>query len=322
MKQTIEQIFNALKEKGYEIVAPTKVDDQILFAQVNSCDEIELDYLNPVLSAKEWFFPRTEVVMRYEDHLTPEAKIDMTPVPGTQRAIIGVRPCDARSLVILDGVFSWDYKDDFYLARRKNTLVVTLACDELKPGCFCDRLGIALDSHEGSDVVLKKQGDDSFEVCTSSDKGKTLFPEAKAVEASAAPSTDARFDTQKIKAWLDDNFEHDLWQEISMKCLSCGACAYLCPTCHCFDVVDECKYDSGCRRKNWDSCGFSNFTLHTSGHNPRPSQKERFRNRIMHKFKYYDDKFGTIACVGCGRCNRDCPVGMNLKHILEKIERQ
>ena len=322
MKQTIEQIVTALKDKGYEVIAPKKADDKVFFAPVSSHDEIEFDYINPVLSAKEWLFPRTEVVMRYKNHLTPDASVTAVETPAIQRVIIGVRPCDAKSLAILDEVFSWDYKDDFYLARRQNTLIVTLVCEELKPNCFCDRLGITLDSSAGADIVLKEEGEDSFEIYTASDKGKDLFPKANKVEASAAPSTDKKLDTTKIKTWLNDNFEHDLWHEISMKCLGCGACAYLCPTCHCFDIVDECTYDSGCRRKNWDSCGFSSFTMHTSGHNPRPAQKERFRNRIMHKFKYYDDKFGTIACVGCGRCKRDCPVGMNLKDILETIERQ
>lgn len=322
MKQTIEQIIAALKSNGYEIIAPKKVDDKVFFAPVNSSDEIEFDYINPVLSVKEWLFPRTEVVMRYKDHLTPDARVSEVEPPATKRAILGVRPCDAKSLAILDEVFSWDYKDDFYLARRRNTLVVTLVCEELKPNCFCDRLGITLDSSDGADIVLKQEDGDAFEVYVASDKGKELLPEANEVETRVTSSSSGTLDTTKIKAWLDDNFEHDLWDDIAKKCLGCGACAYICPTCHCFDIVDECAYDSGCRRKNWDSCGFSNFTLHTSGHNPRPAQKERFRNRIMHKFKYYDDKFGTIACVGCGRCKRDCPVGMNLKSILETIERQ
>ena len=130
------------------------------------------------------------------------------------------------------------------------------------------------------------------------------------------------FDKDKIKAWLDKSFEDDFWKSVSAKCLGCGICAFVCPACHCFDVVDEASFTNGERRKNWDSCSFSYFTLHTSGHNPRPSQRDRFRNRIMHKFKYYKDKFDVIACTGCGRCARACPVNMNLEDVLELIEKK
>jgi ferredoxin len=104
---------------------------------------------------------------------------------------------------------------------------------------------------------------------------------------------------------------------MALRCHGCGACASVCPTCHCFDIVDE--HDSseaGVRRRNWDSCQTAKFTLHASGHNPRASQSERFRQRIQHKFSIYPKRFGEILCTGCGRCSRVCPGGMNLPEIL------
>lgn len=126
-------------------------------------------------------------------------------------------------------------------------------------------------------------------------------------------------DLAKIKGWLNDNFESDFWHEISSRCAGCGACAFLCPACHCFDINDEGTEQKGCRRKSWDACGFAKFTNHASGHNPRNVQQNRYRNRIMHKFKYYDDKFSQTLCTGCGRCIRACPVGIDIAGILEDI---
>lgn len=132
-----------------------------------------------------------------------------------------------------------------------------------------------------------------------SQKAKAIFPQGIVFSGGVKvrqnkTSVKKTLDTKKIKAWLDENFENDFWENISMKCLACGACAFSCPACHCFDIVDEASFGEGTRRKNWDTCSFKNFTLHASGHNPRPAQKMRFRNRIMHKFKYYKDKFRGV----------------------------
>ena len=138
----------------------------------------------------------------------------------------------------------------------------------------------------------------------------------------AVPFTDqstGKLDLVKIKQWLEGQFEDPLWESIADICVGCGACAFICPACHCFDINDEGTADQGTRRKHWDACGFSKFTNHASGHNPRDIQNKRYRNRIMHKFKYYDDKFGKTLCTGCGRCIRACPVGIDIADILTTI---
>jgi ferredoxin len=128
-----------------------------------------------------------------------------------------------------------------------------------------------------------------------------------------------KLDLVKIRQWLEKNFESDFWKEIASRCVGCGACAFICPACHCFDINDEGSADKGIRRKHWDACGFGKFTNHASGHNPRDVQPQRYRNRIMHKFKYYDEKFGQTLCTGCGRCVRACPVGIDIAAIVEEI---
>ncbi len=324
MKKTLKEIFDALRTKNYRVVAPVRDGNKIFFTEVSSPDEITLDYVNSEIAAKEWLFPRTEVVMKFDNLATENVEISddiENQTVETLTAIIGVRPCDVKSLLILDKVFSWDYKDAFYLNRRENTVLVTLGCSKLGDGCFCDKVALDMSSQEGSDVFLAQNGDGSFEMSVVSDKGAEIFPGEKIVPEEQKTTGDA-FDKKKIKAWLDGNFEDEIWDKMALKCLSCGACAYVCPTCHCFDVIDEASISEGCRRKNWDSCGFGQFTIHASGHNPRPSQKERFRNRILHKFKYYVDKFDETACVGCGRCRKVCPVNMNLRDIVGAIEKK
>ena len=131
------------------------------------------------------------------------------------------------------------------------------------------------------------------------------------------------FNTSNIKEWLDINFEHSIWSEIAAKCIGCGVCSFFCPTCHCFDISDEdtVYQDSsyqGVRRRIWDSCSFGHFTKMPM-HQPRPTQERRFRQRIMHKFKYFIDRFQQGACVGCGRCRSLCPVGIDIIEVLETI---
>ncbi len=120
--------------------------------------------------------------------------------------------------------------------------------------------------------------------------------------------------------WLARNFDHPLWKSLALRCHGCGACAAVCSTCHCFDIVDEHDgYGNGARRRNWDFCQAAKFTMHASGHNPRPKQTERFRQRVMHKFSIYPRRFDAILCTGCGRCARACSAGMNLPRILGEL---
>jgi heterodisulfide reductase subunit C len=174
-------------------------------------------------------------------------------------------------------------------------------------------------------MLLKKSGGRYVaEVLT--DKGKALVDKFKNLfeTADPAPATEVAelkpaFDVKKIKSWLDTHFDDPLWLDMAARCMGCGTCAYGCPTCHCFDLVDEGDLKGGRRMKNWDTCACTLFTKHGSGHNPRSSQEQRYRQRVMHKFKYYVEKFGVISCTGCGRCGLRCPVNLDLLDVLKTI---
>jgi ferredoxin len=124
----------------------------------------------------------------------------------------------------------------------------------------------------------------------------------------------------RISQDLDGMYDNEIWATISEVCLGCGTCSFLCPTCHCFDVLDE-RIDEhhGARIRIWDTCQFPLFTKHGSGHNPRGTKPSRFRQRVFHKFNYYPENYDVLGCVGCGRCINHCPMHSDIREELTKI---
>jgi ferredoxin len=126
------------------------------------------------------------------------------------------------------------------------------------------------------------------------------------------------FETENLKEKLEQNFSSNYWDKVSLSCLGCGVCTFLCPTCFCFDIVDETQRRE--RVRNWDSCMFRTYSLEASGHNPRPSRVERTRQRLSHKYVYWLDQVNQIGCTGCGRCVRYCPVGLDIRSMLRQAQ--
>lgn len=330
-QEKIKDFVDELIKKGKRVIGPKKSGDLILFMPLKSSDEMTFEYLNSNKSVKEFMFPSTEAVLKF-DSRNKDVEVQDEEIDTQDTVIIGVRPCDAASFPVLDSVFKWDYMDDTYLKRRNATTIISISCDNPDDCCFCTSVGLAPDSTQGSDILLTKVVDGSYYAEAVSPKGEELIKQninffddgGKREDRNEAgekvkKSFIKNVNTAGIKSWLDAHFDDELWDRLALKCLGCGTCTYLCPTCHCFDIVDEAQFYKGERRKNWDSCQFGHFTVHASGHNPRENQLKRYRQRIMHKFKYYIDKFGMTLCTGCGRCVRACPVNLDIEAVLEEI---
>ncbi len=282
------------------------------------------------ISYKEFLFPKTESIFYYKNKKEDYELVE-TPEFKEKLVFLGAKPCDARSIEIMSKVFNWDYKDKFFNERADNSIVIGTACNYQDEFCFCTSVNLSPSEERGSDLFLIPLDENRYALKIVTDKGKEFIqPYAKYLTDGNTALTqetlakiknpERKFESGKVREWITGNFEHKLFDEIGSTCIGCGQCAFACPVCHCFDIVDEeCSYECGRRMKNWDACQFGLFTLHSSGHNPRDNQNKRYRQRIAHKFKYYTDKFDEILCTGCGRCSRGCPVGIDIAQVAKEI---
>ena len=325
-ESNLRRLVDLLVKEGKLVIGPKLSGAPPLYEPLAAGSELTLATL-PRRSAKELFFPLCEDILSFERDKDGMKVTDVDRSLFPEAVLIGAPPCDAGSPSILDAVFSWDYHDEFYLERRRKSTIIGIACTKGDDACFCTAVGLAPDAQQGSDLFLTPLTGGGFACSAVTEKGENLlaahrelFSEGSAGEpVQFAGENTEKLDLVRIKQWLEGHFEDPLWESVSDICIGCGACAFICPACHCFDINDEGSAQKGTRRKHWDACGFSKFTNHASGHNPRDVQNKRYRNRIMHKFKYYDDKFGKTLCTGCGRCIRACPVGIDIAQILSDI---
>ena len=320
---------------SYAVVAPVAREDYSNFAVIQSGEEVDLSRVNSRMSPKHLFFPKTERLFGFASR--PEGlELSGAEEEIAAQVLFGVRPCDVQAITMLDKVFDTDvFRDTRYVARRAATTIVSLACNRLCPSCFCTRVGGNPAGTAGADVIMIDLADGRYGMKALTEKGQKLLEAADMpAEASRQESEAFEESLKKARAAVGDKaldvaglgkklakiFDSDFWDYVHQRCLGCGTCTYLCPTCHCFDIADEANTTTGERVRNWDSCMFDLFTLHASGHNPRPSQKQHLRQRIMHKFSYTVERYGEAFCVGCGRCVTRCPVNIDLREILKELE--
>ncbi len=323
-RQQLDRLVDSWLQAGTHVAGPVRVGPElILYQPLAASTDLLLDgFIRPANSIKQFIFPQHEKLYGYRLNGNRPELLQADPLVAPQ-VIVGARPCDAASLPILDHVFHWDYEDQFYIRRRLQTTVITLACRQFDEHCFCTSLGLGPESEQGSDVILFDLGDNRYEVRCLTEKGEALLAgqtEDVPADHGTVTGPPTRVDLDAVQQILAGDFENPVWQTATLRCLGCGACTYHCPTCHCFDIVDERAPDGGHRVRNWDTCQAAMFTMHASGHNPRSTQSQRQRQRIYHKYRIYPDKFGVVACTGCGNCTRNCPVSLGIRNVLGALQ--
>jgi len=295
--------------------------------------------LKTVRSAKDFFFPKTEHMVSYEMNGKDVKVID--PRKDIEDFVVfGVRACDARGFKAIDNVYlNMNPVDSYYKNRREHGIVVCLACNEPAKTCFCSNFGIDAAQNTSDADVSAWLADGNYYFQANTDKGKSLLESVKSVlsdsdeKAVAACKKDitakvealpfAKLDLSKVggisQAEMLKIFNSSIWNKASEACVGCGTCTYVCPTCMCFDVRDF-NTGNGIRQvRCWDSCMYNDFTQ-MAAENPRHTQKERSRQRFMHKLVYYPMAHeGMSLCMGCGRCVESCPVNMNIVKVIKAI---
>ncbi len=328
-KEKFGQSFDALAA-DYLLIAPVSDAGGVNYKVAKSFSEVKQDYLNSKLPPKSLLFPQHEKLLSYKKvgkDVTVKNELNVE-----KTVLFGVRPCDAKGMLLLDKVFKNDmYTDPYYYERRNNTAIIGVACNKIAPTCFCSSMGLSPASSEGSDIFLIDLGD-SYQIEAITEKGKTLAANLQGleeltsadqalVETIKGAKTTSEVDVSTITSKLDSMFNNAYWDSLQEKCLGCNACSFSCPTCHCFDISEEVRNNEGSRVRTWDGCMAPLFTLHGSGHNPRDSKKARWRQRMMHKFNYFVHNNGDMACVGCGRCIKSCPVNLDIRQAIDGVNK-
>lgn len=330
--------FTRFLADKWELWAPTRREDRVEMTRALP-EEVVWDAPNTHLSPKAAFFPQTERLMSFHtDQNKPNPHIYQDLGRKTpERVMLAIRPCDSRGLQVANRVFQNDrFTDPYWKDKYEATILVGLGCSNPCGQCFCSKVGGGPLDPSGLDVLAAFSGE-AVIFRTVTPRGEFLMTSAKgavggleegdqtaaleAIKAGAEAKITAQMPLNKVaRKEIMQLFNEDHWAETGERCLNCGVCTFVCPTCHCFDIQDETSPEGGVRMRNWDTCMSWLFTLHGSGHNPRPQKADRVRQRFMHKLKYIPLKQdGACGCIGCGRCVIQCPVNIDIREVAAQM---
>ena len=313
--------FVAALQSHYQVVGPRPVDSQYIFAEIDSPDNLHLDYTQTVIPPKKYLLPQREELAHFKlDGTHIEAMFDEQPL-----VVLGVHTCDLHAIELLDKVFNTTHVDQHYQKRRENVILIGIEClRPCTPHSFCKSMG-TLTPNDLFDLHLTDLGDE-YAVDVGSAHGEALldqFAETRppseadyqrlnAVLSEKWPRFSYRldFDVSELPSLMRMSYHHRLWDELGQRCLACGSCTNVCPTCYCFNIKDDVDFalSVGKRERTWDSCQLDEFATVAGGHDFRPTRAARQRHRFMRKGVYQYDAYHLLGCVGCGRCAQACLV--------------
>jgi sulfhydrogenase subunit beta (sulfur reductase) len=317
-----------------KLVAPvSKGHNNFAFEEVTAGYEVAVNYIPTILPPKKYLMPQRETLLEFN----VSKGLESTPVVEHEKTtIFGIHTCDIAGIQCLNMVFSTRPRDFNYLTRKERTTIIGLECND-----YCDEyanctLVNANHPHGGYDLFFTGMGE-YFIVHVNTQAGEEIIAAAKFFEdandeqlkALASLREKKRkifknevpIDPWKITELFDRSFDSKVWDELGERCLACGNCTNVCPTCYCFDVKDELNLDlkSGKRYRVWDSCQAEPFAAVAGNHNFRKERADRQKHRYYRKFRYPVDTYHRLFCTGCGRCSRTCMAGIRLKETLNAL---
>jgi ferredoxin len=327
-KNNISDFLAALMGK-FTVVAPMpRHEAPAEFRELAPGDEPIIDGSGTMMPPKDYFLPRYEVLVKIETG-KEGVKVE-SPVPESKpRVMLGMWLPDAQAIQVLDRVFlDKRFTDPYYAARRESTIMVAVMPARQRWSWFCSAVDDVEGWKQSVDAIMYDLGD-RYYVEVTSDKGAAILEGSFFADPTEADTSEkigmwtSFKETSKLpfsdeKLYENLAWDNPIWGEIAEKCIACGMCSYMCPSCSCFDIQDETCGSCVERYRCRDACQFEEFTLMGHGHNPRDNQLPRSRQRLLHKFKYQHEQFGVVGCTGCGRCVELCPVNVDIRDVLTR----
>ncbi len=354
----LQSLIDALAGRGYCVVAPIVRDGAIVYDELNSIDELPSGWTDEQDGGYYRLKKRDDKALfgyavgphSWKRFLHPP-KLRLWKAEQTGKgfdvacdednppkyAFLGVRACELQAIAIQDKVFlEGEHVDPAYQNRRSDCFIVAVNCGQAGGTCFCVSMNAGPKATFGFDLALTEVLEPErhyFVVEIGTDTGANIISEianreaenteldkAEQIVAQTAAQMGRTMDTVGIKELLYGNLEHQRWDDVASRCLSCANCTMVCPTCFCTTVEDttDLTGDHAERWRRWDSCFTLDFS-YVHGGSVRASTKSRYRQWMTHKLASWFDQFGTSGCVGCGRCITWCPVGIDLTEEVRAI---
>jgi ferredoxin len=347
-REGVDALIQVLVDRDYEVVGPTVRGQTILYDTITSTDDLPVGLRDRQEAGTYRLEERGDGALfgyvvgpqSFRRFTTPPGAVfwkgvrsndgfeTVEPEEPPRYAFFGARPCEVAALKIQDDVY-FTAGDSLYTERRNRSFTVAVNCTEPAPTCFCDSLGTGPGVSEGYDIALTEvidgdrhiflaeagsaEGSDVLSRLTDREALDEELVNAHRMVVRAADHMGRYLDTDGLKEVLQSNLENPYWDEIAKRCLSCTNCTLVCPTCFCSSIEDHLSLDGSEaeRIRTWDSCFTLEFS-YVNGGPVRPSPGPRYRQWLTHKLASWQDQFGSIGCVGCGRCITWCPVGIDI----------
>jgi ferredoxin len=353
----LEELVRALRERGFRVLGPMVREGAIVYDELDSAGQLPIGWTDEQAPGRYRLARRDDEARfgfavgphSWKQFLLPSRlrlwrarrddeglEVEPEPTDDTPLAFFGVRACELQGIAIQDRVLlEGQFVDRDYAARRKDTFIVAVNCFEPGGTCFCVSMGSGPKAEAGYDLALTEilDGSHRFLVEVGTARGSDVLADLPrrpaedgdrraAAEAvgRAAQKMGRQLDVTDLRGLLARNLEHERWDDVASRCLTCGNCTMVCPTCFCTSVEDvsDLAGEEAEHVRLWDSC-FSLDHSYIHGGSVRPSARSRYRQWLTHKFGTWHDQFGTSGCIGCGRCISWCPVGIDVTEELTAI---
>lgn len=327
-RRDLNQYLESLRRYG-AVYGPVRKGDKFVYDELDDLDRLDLHMLRTIVPVKKFLVPPRFQAFTFDDR-SYHSELDQV----KPSVIFGVHPCEIHSILILDQLFAERFPDPYYVERRRKTAILGMSCVP-DDKCFAKSTNTHF-VESGFDLAFNDLGDD-YLVWVGSSLGDDLIRyRLDLFDENIRPADLDHY--VKWRRWRDSQYRlkmdltgmpdimelsHDspAWHDLGEKCLSCGACSMICPTCTCYNITDRMNPATaeGFRERYWDSCMFKQFALVAGGHNFRENRADRVRLWYTHKLKAFITEFGKPACVGCGRCIDTCPVDINVREVVGKL---